>query len=155
MGQRHNLAGAAHPGARHGRADALAQEVGQPLAELPGDARVAGQERAQPDRDDRPHISGIQPGRPAGRPGEHQVALVRELLGRREAYSRQRSHPGVHAVDRVAAAQFRARLLAAQLHVVKQPAADPHCPAGPRIRDRADQVRIQVGGGGDRENLHP
>ena len=78
-----------------------------------------------------------------------------ELLGRREEHAGQRAHAGVHAVDRVAAAQFRTRLLAALLHVAEQSAADPHRPAGPRIRDRADQLRIQVGGGGDRENLHP
>ena len=42
-----------------------------------------------------------------------------ELLGRREEHAGQRAHAGVHAVDRVAAAQFRARLLAALLHVAE------------------------------------
>ena len=149
--QRHDLAGAAHAGARHGRDDALGQEVRQPLAELAGDAGVAGQERAQPDRDDRPHVGGVQPGRPAGGPGQHQVALVHELLGLGEAHAGQRAHAGVHAVDRVPAAQLRPRLLAAPLHPGQQLRPEPDAQAGRRTpglrapgRDLADQGGRQV-----------
>ncbi len=145
--QRHDLAGASDAGTRHGRHDALGKEVGKPLAELAGHAGVAGQEGAQPDRDDRPGVGGVQPRRPARRPGQQQVALVRQLLRFGEAHAGERPHAGIHAVHRLAAAQHLARLRAAPLHLAEQPGPDPQLAAG---RDLADQARIQVSCGGDR-----
>jgi hypothetical protein len=168
--QRDDLARAARAGARHRRDDALVQEVRQPLAERAGHRGVPGKERAQPDREECPHVGGGQPGRPAACPGQQQVALVHELLRAGKAHAGQRAHAGGDSVHGLPAAQHGPALLAPLLHLAEQGRGKPHrragLPAGraaagrlPRRRgggslsaaigDLADQRRVQVGGGSD------
>ena len=105
MSEGDDLACAAHPGTRHRRDDAGVQQVGQPLAQPGGHAGVAGQERAQPDRDDsparrpRPARAGRRwPGPAAG------CAGARAARGPVRRDAAQRAHTGVHPVHRTAAA---------------------------------------------------
>ncbi len=146
MGQGRDLAGAAHAGPRDRRDEALAKDVGQPPAQPGGYAGVAGQERAQPDRDERPRVGRVQPGRAAGRAGQHQVALVGKLLGLAETDPGQGAHAGVHAVHRIAAAQDLAGRGAAPVNLPEQRRRDlDPFPGG----DAEDQPGIQVIGRGD------
>ena len=110
-----------------------AEEVGQPPAQPGGHAGVAGQERAQPDRDDRPGVGRVQPGRAARGPGQQQVALMRELLGPVRRTPAQRAHAGVDAVDRIAAAQHRpCRTRSCRSHLRQQRRVRARSAARPR-----------------------
>ncbi len=66
---------------RNGGHDVRGQELGQPLAQVRRHAGVPGQERPQPDREQRPDLARGQPGRAARGPAQQQVALVAGLLG--------------------------------------------------------------------------
>ncbi len=149
--ERHDLAGAPDAGARHGREDSRVQQIHQPLAQPGRHSRVPGQERAQPHRDERPRVGGVQPGRAAGRPGEQQVALVGALLLFGEAHAHQRAHAGVHSVNRAAVAQHGTGLVAAPLDRTGQPGCDRDRLPG---RDLADECGVEAGRGGDRQYRH-
>ena len=145
--QGQDLARAAHSRAGYGRYEASAQEGGQPQAQPGGYAGVAGQERAQPDGDDRARVGRFQPRRASGRPAQEQVALVRKLLGLGETDARQGAHAGIHAVHGIAAAQHVACGGALAFHLLEQggrdldplPGGDLEDPAGIQVAGRADQ----------------
>ena len=140
--QRHDLARAPDAGTGHGRHQPRVERFGQPLAQRGGHPGVPGQERAQPDGDQRPRVGLVQPRRPAGRPGQQQVALVLALLRLREPDAGQRAHAGVHAVHRHARAEHGAGLAAAPIHRPRQFGGEPEpAPGG----DLADQSRAEVG----------
>ena len=108
-----------------------------PLAQRGGHPGVTGQERAQPDRDERPRVAGTEPGRAAGRPGQQQVPLVLALLRRGEPHPGHRAHTGVHAVHRPARAQHRAGLAAALIHGPGQRGREPEPAPGGYLADQA------------------
>jgi hypothetical protein len=99
-----------------------------------------------PDRDERPGVGRLQPGRAARGPGQQEVALVAELLGLGEADAGQGAHPGVHAVYGVTPAEHLARGRALPVHPVQQRGREAGRPAG---GDLENEVRAEVSGRGD------
>ena len=139
--QRHDLARAPDAGPWHGGHQPGAECVRQPLAQRGGHPGVPGQERAQPDGDQRPRVGLAQPRRPPGGPGQQQVALVFALLRHAEPDAGQRAHAGVHAVHRHARGEHGACLAAAVVHRPRQLGGERKpTPGG----DLADQSRAEV-----------
>jgi len=120
--------------------------AGQTLAELGRHRGVAGQERQQPDRHDRPRFGRLKPRWTARRPGQQQVALVRALLLLGQADRGQRPHARVHAVHQPPVGQCRHSLGALPPYHREQVRRDPDAVPGGH---RADQPEIRGSGLGD------
>ena len=143
VGQLHDLARRSRAGAGHGGHQAAVQQIGEQLAQLARHRGVTGQERQQPDHDDRPHLRLVQPRRTARGPRQQQVALVRALLLLGQADRGQRSHAGVHAIDQPPVGQRRHGRGPAPPHRGQHPRRDADRMTGGH---RTDQPEIRVAG---------
>jgi len=149
--QLHDLARGPRARAGHRRHDAVVEEIGEPLAEPARHGGVTGQERQQPDGEDRPDIGRIQPRRAACSPRQQQVALVRKLLLLGQADRGKRAHARAHSVHRPSVAKRLPGFGAPPLHRIEQARPDLDRLArgnGP------DEAEVRAARLGDRQGGH-
>ena len=142
MGKRRKIARRTHRPARGDhRRDAVVEQIGDPLDEFESHAGESSAQTRCEDQQHPPHQVIAQRLSYAGRMRAQEIPLHLTLRTRLDAAARQRSEPGVDAVDRFRACceAFNDRLC--RRHRCSRAIADPHRPTA--ARHRFDVIKRQ------------
>jgi hypothetical protein len=149
VGQGDHLAGAADPGPRHRRDEAVVDPVDQEPAQLRPDPGVAADQVPEPGHEQGPHLGRLQPRWPPDGPAQEEISLM-VGLGRRGQVDRgQPARARADPVDAGPGVEQRRQLGLAGRDPLQQRRGQGQPPAAPGHRLDRLPGQVLVAGQGD------